>query len=136
MASLQIETLALAHRYLWSQDPRDAIRTGEAAAQTVQDSIAVARMIDQAVQTALKTHAGAGFLPVALAATQSLAAEMPFTIEPRTGLPTGLPATLYAHYMELTGESSGPCDILRWHVTGFFSKPAAWSDRLGYDQTI
>lgn len=108
LASLQIETLALAHRYLWSQDPRDAIRTGEAAAQTVQDSIAVARMIDQAVQTALKTHAGAGFLPVALAATQSLAAEMPFTIEPRTGLPTGLPATLYAHYMELTGESSGP----------------------------
>ena len=108
LASLQIETLALAHRYLWSQDSRDAIRTGDAAAQTVQDSIAVARMVDLAMQTALKAHAGAGFLPVALAATQALAAEMPFTIEPRTGLPTGLPATLYSHYTELTGGSSSP----------------------------
>lgn len=108
LASLQIETLALAHRYLWSQDSRDAIRTGDAAAQTVQDSITVARMVDQAMQTALKAHAGAGFLTVALAATQALAAEMPFTIEPRTGLPTGLPATLYSHYTELTGGSSSP----------------------------
>ena len=107
LASLQIETLALAHRYLWSQEPRDAIRSGDAAAQTVRDSIKVARMIDQAVRTASNAHAGAGFLPVALAATQALADEMPFTIEPRTGLPTGLPATLFAHYTELTGESEG-----------------------------
>ena len=107
LASLQIETLALAHRYLWTQDARDALRSGKAAEKTVQDSIAVARMIDQAVQMALKAHAGAGFLPVALAATQTLAAELPFTIEPRTGLPTGLPATLYAHYTELTGCEGG-----------------------------
>ena len=107
LASLQIETLALAHRYLWSQDPRDAIRSGKAAEQTVADSIAVVRMIHQAVQDALDEHAATGFLPVALAATQTLAAEMPFTLEPRTGLPTGLPATLYAHYTELTAEASG-----------------------------
>ncbi len=107
LASLQIDTLALAHRYLWSQDARDAIRTGEAAAQTVQDSITVVRMIDQAVRTAMNEHGGAEFLPVALAATEALAAEMPFTLEPRTGLPTGLPATLFAHYRELTDEGGG-----------------------------
>ncbi|MDE2838992.1 MAG: MBL fold metallo-hydrolase [Chloroflexota bacterium] len=108
LASLQIETLVLAHRYLWTQDARDALRSGKAAEQTVQDSIAVTQMIHQAVQEALRAHAGAGFLPVALAATQALAAEMPFTIEPRTGLPTGLPATLYSHYTELTGGSKSP----------------------------
>ena len=107
LASLNIETLALAHRYLWSQEPRGPLRTGKDAEQTVQDSIKVVRMINQAVQDALTSHADAGFLPVALAATQALAAELPFTIEPRTGLPTGLPATLYAHYTELTDESGG-----------------------------
>ena len=105
LASLNIETLALAHRYLWSQESRDALRSGEAAEKTVQDSIAVVEMIHQAVAAALKQHAGAGFLPVALAATQALAAEMPFTVDPRTGLPTGLPATLFAHYTELTSEA-------------------------------
>lgn len=104
LASLRIETLALAHRYLWSQESRDAIRSGKAAEQTVQDSIVVTQMIHQAVQEARKAHAGAEFLEVALAATQALAAEMPFTIEPRTGLPTGLPATLFAHYTDLVGE--------------------------------
>ena len=107
LATLQIETLALAHRYLWSQDSRDAIRSGKAAERTVADSIAVVRMIHQAVRDALNDHAGAGFLPVALAATQILAAEMPFTLEPRTGLPTGLPATLYAHYAEITAGAGG-----------------------------
>ncbi len=102
LASLNIETLALAHRYLWSEDSRDALRTGKKAEQTVQDSINVVRMIDQAVADALKAHAGAGFSTVALATTQALAAELPFTVDPRTGLPTGLPAALYAHYTELT----------------------------------
>ena len=55
-------------------------------------------MIDQAIAESLKAHAGAGFLAIALAATQALATEMPFTVDPRTGLPTGLPATLFAHY--------------------------------------
>ena len=68
-----------------------------------QDSIDVVQMIGQAVAESLKAHAGAGFLAVALAATQALATEMPFTVDPRTGLPTGLPATLFAHYTELTG---------------------------------
>ena len=103
LASLGIETLALAHRYLWTHDARDALRTGKDAEQTVQDSINVVQMIDQAVEESLKAHAGAGFLAVALAATQALAAEMPFTVDPRTGLPTGLPATFFAHYTELTG---------------------------------
>lgn len=100
LASLQIETLALAHRYLWSQESRDALRSGKAAEQTVRDSIDVVQMIDRAVQEALKAHAGAGFLAIAQAATRALAAEMPFSVEPRTGLPTGLPATLYSHYTE------------------------------------
>ena len=107
LASLQIETLALAHRYLWSHAARDALRRGKAAAQTVQDSIDVVRMIHQAVAEALKVHAGAGFPPIARAATQALAGEMPFTVEPRTGLPTGLPATLFAHYTELTAGAKG-----------------------------
>ena len=101
LASLNIETLALAHRYLWSEDSRDALRTGKDAEKTVQDSIDVVRMIDQAVTDACKTHAGAEFLTVALAALQALAPSLPFTVDPRTGLPTGLPAALYAHYSEL-----------------------------------
>lgn len=104
LAALDVETLALAHRYLYSKDARDALRSGSEAEQTVQDSIHVVRMIDQAVAESLKTQAGAGFLTVARAATQVLAAEMPFSVEPRAGLPTGLPATLFAHYTELTGD--------------------------------
>ena len=100
LASRGIETLAMAHRYLWSQDARDALRVRAAGEGTIQDSINVVRMIDQAMQEAFKTHAGAGFLPVAQAATRALAAELPFSVEPRLGLPTGLPATLYAHYTE------------------------------------
>lgn len=107
LASLGIETLALAHRYLYTNDARDALRSGKEAEQTVEDSIHVVRMIDQAVAESLKMHSGAGFLPVALAATQALAAEMPFSIEPRSGLPTGLPATLFAHYAEQTDGNSG-----------------------------
>jgi glyoxylase-like metal-dependent hydrolase (beta-lactamase superfamily II) len=104
LAAMNIETLALAHRYLWSEDSRDALRSGKDADQTIQDSINVVRIIDQAVADAAKAHAGAGFLPVALAALQALAAEIPFTVDPRTGLPTGLPAALYAHYSELTAD--------------------------------
>ncbi len=100
LASLGIDTLALAHRYLWSQESRDALRGGEAAEQTVRDSLDVGQMIDRAVQEALKAHGGADFCTIAQAATRTLAAEMPFSVEPRTGLPTGLPATLYAHYTE------------------------------------
>lgn len=107
LASLDIETLALAHRYLRTGESRDALRSGKVAEQTVRDSISVVRMIHQAVQDAVKAHSGAGFLPVALAATQALAAEMPFSVDPRTGLPTGLPATLYAHYTELTAREDG-----------------------------
>ncbi len=103
LAALNIETLALAHRYLWSQEPRGPIRTGKVAEQTVQDSINVVRLIDQSVRHALESLAGAGFLQVALAATQALATEIPFTVDPRTGLPTGLPATFFAHYTELNG---------------------------------
>ncbi len=103
LAGMQIETLALAHRYVWSRTDRDALRSGREAEETVRDSIDVVRMVGQAMAEAMKSHAGADFLTVARAAAQALAADMPFSVDPRTGLPTGLPATLYAHYSELTG---------------------------------
>ncbi len=106
LASLRIETLAMAHRYLWSHESRDALRTGEAAEQTVQDSIHVVSMIDQAVQEALAAHAGGGFHAIAQAATRTLAKAMPFSVEPGTGLPTGLPATLYSHYTARAPEAA------------------------------
>ncbi len=102
LADLQVETLALAHRYVWSGAARDALRSGRDGEQTVRDSIDVVRMVGQAMAEAMKSHAGADFLTVARAAAQALAADMPFSVDPRTGLPTGLPATLYAHYTELT----------------------------------
>ena len=108
LAAMQIETLALAHRYLWSGAARDALRSGRDAEQTVRDSIHVVRMIGQAVAEAAKAHDGADFPTVARAATQALAQDMPFSVDPRTGLPTGLPATLYAHYTALAGGLDKP----------------------------
>ena len=73
LASLGIETLALAHRYLWTHDARDALRTGKDAEQTVQDSINVVQMNwPSGCRGRSRRHAGAGFLAVALAATQAL----------------------------------------------------------------
>ncbi len=107
LAALPIQALALAHRYLWSGDDRAAVRTGEAARRTIQDSLHAAERIQAVMEEELRRRGGGDFLPVAQAAVHKLAGELPMAVDPRTGLPVAGAATLYATYRELSGQPTG-----------------------------
>ena len=56
LRDMPIQTLAQAHRYRWSAQTQEAVRTGSEVRQTLDDSIAAWEAIDRAVKERLRAH--------------------------------------------------------------------------------
>jgi glyoxylase-like metal-dependent hydrolase (beta-lactamase superfamily II) len=56
LRDMPIQTLAQAHRYRWSAQTQEAVRTGPEVRQTLDDSIEAWEAIDRAVKDRLRAH--------------------------------------------------------------------------------
>jgi glyoxylase-like metal-dependent hydrolase (beta-lactamase superfamily II) len=96
LRDLPIQTLAQAHRYRWSAQTEEAVRSGPEVRQTLDDSIAAWHAIDRAVRDQLTASPGIAFADLVehvVRATAPALGNDPNAEE----LPAGAVATIAAH---------------------------------------
>jgi glyoxylase-like metal-dependent hydrolase (beta-lactamase superfamily II) len=96
LGDVPITTLAQAHRYRWSAQTQEAIRTGVEVRQTLDDSIAAWQAIDDAVRAELQADANAVFPELVRRVVRRAAPGL--GNDPNAeGIPAGCVATIAAH---------------------------------------
>ena len=96
LGDIPIQTLAQAHRYRWSAQTQEPVRTGAQVQQTLDDSIAAWQVIDRAVKDTLAANPGIAF-PDLVQRVVRIAAPALGNDPDADALPSGAVATVAAH---------------------------------------
>ena len=93
---MPIQTLAQAHRYRWSAQTQEAVRTGPEVHQTLDDSVAAWQAIDRAVKDELKASPSIALPDLVQHVVREVAPAL--GNDPNAeALPAGAVATIAAH---------------------------------------
>jgi hydroxyacylglutathione hydrolase len=104
LSEVRFKALCLGHDFcgLTLETGRSPVRAGEAARVYLEQSGQAAKAIEEAMRSILATQGDSGFLPVARATLERLAAPLGVELD-AGGLNTRSLATLHSYYRELTG---------------------------------
>jgi glyoxylase-like metal-dependent hydrolase (beta-lactamase superfamily II) len=102
LLDMPIATLAQAHRYRWSRDSQEAVRSGADVRQTLEESLGVWQAIDDAVRAALAATPTIDYPSLLRGVVRTVAPSLGNDPD-FDGVPPGSVATVAAHWRDQTG---------------------------------
>jgi glyoxylase-like metal-dependent hydrolase (beta-lactamase superfamily II) len=105
--TLDIDVLCLGHHYVSLSSPRESVKFGQIGKRFLRESREIARLIADAMESAVDLEPRAPFHDAAISAVKQIQKRLPVVVDSETGLPVdGGTSALYSNWRRCTGVSS------------------------------